>query len=324
MPMQLSALARYMPATRSRTRAAASRCHLLVLSHDELGVIFDGLADPLEPVIAASFSNTCKGLRAPLRAALEVLEQQHARAVALCCKVGWVLSPNPWVLSPTSALLYESVLRWESKGLNAEDMVTLGMILRMNGLPRLRRLYLHENNLGDAEVEALCDAMGRGTQGYELFLGLQSNAIGPAGAKALAAAFRRGAMRKLEGLDLATNPLGREGLAALAPELRRLPNLIELFVEDANLDDVAVSSLVADLGKDDYKQLETLNLGNDNQNISSVRSLITDAGEAKLAAAIDAGGLPKLEELRFPAKMGGSLALAAARRGITNFFAELA
>jgi len=314
MPMH-QWLWRAMPATRLRTRAAASRCRLLVLSHDELGVIFDGLADPLKPVIAASFSSTCKGLRTPLRAALEVLEQQHARAVALCHKVDW----PPW-----RPLLDATELRWESKGLNAEDMVTLGMILRMNGLPRLRRLDLWSNNLGDAEVEALCDAMGRGAQGRQLFLSFQSNAIGPAGAKALAAAFRRGAMRKLERLDLATNPLGREGLAALAPELRQLPNLIELFVEDASLDDDAVSSLVADLGKDDYKQLETLCLGNDNRNISSVRTLITDAGEAKLAAAINAGGLPKLEELWFPARIGGSLALAAARRGISNLFAEVA
>ena len=33
-----------------------SRCHLLALSHDELGVIVDGLADPLQPVVAAAAS----------------------------------------------------------------------------------------------------------------------------------------------------------------------------------------------------------------------------------------------------------------------------
>ena len=44
-------------ATRSASGAAsssddASRCLLLALSHDELGVIVDGLADPLQPVVA--------------------------------------------------------------------------------------------------------------------------------------------------------------------------------------------------------------------------------------------------------------------------------
>jgi len=51
--------------------------HLLELSHDALGVIFDGLADPLQPVVAVAFSSTCLGLRTPLRAALEVLKE-HA------------------------------------------------------------------------------------------------------------------------------------------------------------------------------------------------------------------------------------------------------
>ena len=56
------------------------------LSHDELGVIFDGLADPLQPDVAVAFSSTCRGLRTPLQAALEVLQERHARAVALCRK----------------------------------------------------------------------------------------------------------------------------------------------------------------------------------------------------------------------------------------------
>jgi len=47
-----------------------SRCLLLALSHDELGVIFDGLADPLQPVVAvalicvsSSSSNVMSGSR---------------------------------------------------------------------------------------------------------------------------------------------------------------------------------------------------------------------------------------------------------------------
>ena len=59
----------------------ASRCLLLALSHDELGVIVDGLADPLQPAVAVALSSTCLGLRTPLRAALEVLKDRHARDV---------------------------------------------------------------------------------------------------------------------------------------------------------------------------------------------------------------------------------------------------
>ena len=43
-----------------------SRCLLLSLSHDEMGVILDGLADPLDPGVAEALCSTCKGLRNPL------------------------------------------------------------------------------------------------------------------------------------------------------------------------------------------------------------------------------------------------------------------
>ena len=63
--------------------APCSRCHLLALSHDELGVVVDGLCDPLQPVVAVALSSTCKGLRTPLLAALEMLKQRHSRALVL-------------------------------------------------------------------------------------------------------------------------------------------------------------------------------------------------------------------------------------------------
>ena len=78
--------------TRSASRAArraeaVATGPLGALSHDELGIIFDGLADPLEPAVAVALSSTCLGLRTPLRAGLEVLKERHARAAALCRKV---------------------------------------------------------------------------------------------------------------------------------------------------------------------------------------------------------------------------------------------
>ena len=79
--------------TRSTGRGAARLIDAVAtgplgaLSHDELGVVFDGLADPLQPVVAVALSSTCLGLRTPLRAALEVLKEQNESAAALCRKV---------------------------------------------------------------------------------------------------------------------------------------------------------------------------------------------------------------------------------------------
>ena len=76
----------------ARLTEAVATGPLGALSHDELGVVFDGLADPLQPVVAVALSSTCLGLRTPLRAALEVLKEQNESAAALCRKVGmrWV------------------------------------------------------------------------------------------------------------------------------------------------------------------------------------------------------------------------------------------
>ena len=75
--------------TRSASRAArlteaVATGPLGALSHDELGVIVDGLADPLQPVVAVALSSTCLGLRTPLGAALEVLKERYERVKALC------------------------------------------------------------------------------------------------------------------------------------------------------------------------------------------------------------------------------------------------
>ena len=72
---------------KARVAEAVATGPLGALSHDELGVIVDGLADPLQPVVAVALSSACLGLRTPLRAALEVLKERHARAVALCRKL---------------------------------------------------------------------------------------------------------------------------------------------------------------------------------------------------------------------------------------------
>ena len=318
-------------ATRSASRAASSdddseRCLLLALSHDELGVIVDGLADPLEPVVAVAFSSTCKGLRTPLQAALEVLRQRHARAVALCRKLQRARSQLRDSETSCAQLRDAVQLLWDNKGLTAAEMATLGMVLRTNGLPRLQRLHLHCNGgrkpqkwsppsgLGDAGVQALCDGLGRGAAPSLHTLVISHNKFGPVGAESLAAALRRGAMPKLEQLHLAGNPIGNQGVAALAEPLRKLVALQRLSLDGCGIGDEGVTSLLADLGKDDFQVLEILDLARYDSN-----NLLTDKAFATLASALNEGSMPKLTELRvLSALPGDALAQAAARRGIAG------
>jgi len=282
-------------ATRSASRAASSRddvsrCLLLALSHDELGVIFDGLADPLQPTVAVALSSTCLGLRTPLRAALEVLKVRHERTAALCRK-----------LDKSCAQVRGAAWLYWSGHLVAADMATLGMILRTNGLPCLKDLNLDGSGFGDAAMRALCEGLGHGAAPSLRILGLNHNNFGPAGAEALAAALGRGAMPKLEWFGINGNPIGDQGVAVLAAPLRKMPALTELFLGRCEIGDDGVASLVANLDKDDFKALEVLRLHHNK---------ITDAGVAKLLSALDAGGLPKLANHLYMLKHNPSRAVA--------------
>ena len=268
---------------KTRNAAAVATGPLGALSHDELGVIVDGLADPLQPVVAVALSSTCLGLRTPLQAALKVLKERHTRVAAFLCRNGFV------GYTSCAELRGAEKLFWSCHLVADHYAATLGMILRTNGLPCLQELYLGGSGFGDAGVQALCEGLGRGAAPslHTLVLdGFSFNKFGPAGAEALATALRRGAFPKLELLDLQGNPIGNQGVAALAAPLRKLPALETLFLWDCcEIGDEGVASLVDNLGKDDFKALDELCIDSNK---------ITDAGMAKLLAALDAGGLPKL------------------------------
>jgi len=242
------------------------------LSHDELGVIVDGLADPLQPVVAVALSSTCLGLRTPLRTALGVLKERHEKAVVLCRKLKMSCAQVRGAERLVGLLV-------------ADDAATLGMILQTNGLPRLQELSLGGNDIGDAGVQALCEGLSCGAAPSLHYLGLARCQFGPAGAEALAAALGRGAMPKIESLSVQGNPIGNQGVAVLAAPLRKLPALVRLSVCQCGIGDEGVASLVDNLGKDDFKVLEQLWMHSNK---------ITDAGVAKLLAALDGGGLPTL------------------------------
>jgi len=244
-------------ATRSASRAASSdddddsRCLLLALSHDELGVISDGLADPLQPVVAVSLSSACLGLRTPLRDAVAVLKEQHERANAMCRKL---VSMN------CAAMRVARGLWWTGPCATAGHMATLGVIVRTNGLPRLEHLDLNNVSLGDTGMQSLCEGLGCGSLPMLRSLLLVRYGLLPAGAEALAAALRRRALPKLEILDLSSNAIGDLGVAALAAPLRKLPLLKTMFVNNCQVTDEGLASLVAGVGKDDFKELEKLGL----------------------------------------------------------------
>ena len=267
--------------TRSASRAArrdeaVATGPLGALSHDELGVIVDGLADTLQPVVAVALSCTCLGLRTPLQQTLKVLRQRHARAVALLRKLDMSCAD----------LCALEVLDWCEEDLTANDIATLGMILRTSALPGLREIRIIECSLGEKGMLALCEALDNGTVPSLRNLALEANKFGPAGAEALAAALRRGAFPNLQKLGLFRNRIGNKGLAALAAPLRELPALSLLGLSECAIGDEGVTALVTDLCKNDFKMLKQLWLSHNE---------ISDAGVAKLVGAIGAGGLPSLQ-----------------------------
>ena len=290
-------------ATRSASRKArlteaVATGPLGALSHDELGVIVDGLADPLQPVVAVALSSTCLGLRTPLWAALEVLKERHERAVALCRKVG----------VSCAALHGAERLDWDHRGLTADDKATLGMLLS-KWLPRLQEIYLNYIGFGDTGMRALCEGLGRGAAPSILTLMLDGNKFGPAGAEALAAALHRGAMPKLDMLSFHSNPIGNQGIAALAATLRQRPALQQLSLARCEIGDEGVASLVANLGKDDFGQLEKLYLSNNK---------ITDAGCATLSRALDDGVCPPLQLLTLANNPASEAARQAVRDALSR------
>ena len=149
-------------ATRSASRAArreqaVATGPLGALSHDELGVIFEGLTNPLRPYVAVALSSTCLGLRTPLLTALEVLELQHLEALQLL-KVMGIGAGRP-ALSCSQLLDADEIALNGMRAWDDRCMSTLGMILRTNPLPKLGAINLSNNNFTDAGFQALCDGL---------------------------------------------------------------------------------------------------------------------------------------------------------------------
>ena len=276
---------------KARVTEAVATGPLGALSHDELGVIVDGLADPLQPVVAVALSSTCLGLRTPLGAALKVLKGRHARVVALCLKVARWTQPG----HTCAALGDAQRLEWQLLSLTNEHLAVLGMILRTHGLPRLQVLDLFMNRFDNAGVQAMCEGLGHGaapalrthtrTKWYR-----SGRRRGPRRCPLQGRiAQHRGAHTRQQ----STRLRGSRGSCSSVAKASGAHGVVP-----AGLGDEGVASLVANLGKDDFKMLKKLDLA---------VNRLTSASCGKLAAALDSGALPRLDDLLLH---GNNLSLA--------------
>ena len=294
------------------------------LGDDALGVILEGLRNPIDPRDAVGFGSVSHRLRALTQAHREQLrtEYEAAAVLELCHKLG---------LRGCKELREARKLNWENKDLFAPgsarraarraarrysataDLTTLGTLGSV--LPRLLTVRLYETQssagaTGPDGVQRLAAGLGAGALPSVDTLSLDMH-MGDAGAEALAAAFGRGALPRLRMLFLNDAGIGDVGLVALAPALRRQLALARLNLSDNPFGDAGLAALVAPLPPagalptttGELKKLKTLSLSH---------TQVSDAGCATLASALDSGALPALEILR----LQGSRASAAGEAAV--------
>eukprot|EP00964_Phaeocystis_antarctica_P065368 scaffold39432_cov67-Phaeocystis_antarctica.AAC.2 len=260
---------------------------LVALSGDEQRIVFTQLCNVLDPGLAVALSSASNELRTATQGLLPQLRADHEAAAALCLKVG---------LRSCKELREAKEVCWILKGLSTADLALLGTLGSV--LPALQQLILIEYSdaAGPDGVQRLFEGLGAGALPAVTHFSLNSMHVGGAGAMALAAALGRGALPRLKALRLYHNAIGDAGLVALAPALRRRPALEQLTLDGNPFGDEGLAALVAPPPPagapppptGGLTKLKWLNLG---------YTQITDAGCATLAAALDSGALPALEEL---------------------------
>ena len=226
-------------------------------------------------------------------------------------RIGSPTSPRPHGRTETADAVRATLFFSDDLAL----LDTLGSVL-----PALQELRLIEPTAGPDGVQRLAEKLGAGALPAVYWLNLECTHVGDACASALAAAMGRGALPQLKILDLPRTSIGDAGLVALAPALRRLPALEELGLNDNPLGDEGLAALVAPPPPagapppttGGLTKLKSLNL---------CYTQITDAGCATLAAALDSGALPALEELYLlgiPASAAAKAAVYEARANLED------
>ena len=286
------------------------------LSGDEQGIILGQLRNTLEPRLAMNFSSASTELRALLTPAVRLqLRADHEVAAALCIKMG---------MRSCKELREAKLVRWDDKGLSADDLATLGLLGSV--LPALELLTLNETSgsAGLDGVQRLAEGLVAGALPAVTELGIVNMHVGDAGASALAAALDRGALPRLKVLNLMGADIGDAALVALAPALRRRPALEDLWPLGNPFGDEGLAALVAPpppagappLPTGGLKKLEVLDLD---------YTEVSDAGCAALAAALDSGALPALKTLQLdgiPASDAAKAAVYEARPNLLGAESE--
>ena len=283
---------------------------LAALSEDEQRIVFLQLCNALAPCVAVNFISASSGLRASTLALRQQLRADNEVATALCHKV--------WRMASCKKLREAMEVHWIYPKLTGAELAMLGKLGSV--LPALEALTLLEGSVAAVPegMQWLAEELGAGALPAMNSLVLSRVHVGNAGAPALAAALGRGALPRLKVLQLANAALSDAGLVALAPALRRLPALERLHLTDNSFGDEGLAALVAPppaAGAPPpptgvLTKLKKLFLG---------YTQITDAGCATLAAALDGGALPALEQL----DLNGIPASAAAKAAVYEACANL-
>merc|ERR1740139_239505 len=141
--------------------------------------------------------------------------------------------------------------------------------------------------------------------------------VGDAGAEALAAALGQGALPRLNSLMLHDATIGDAGLVALAPALRRRPALEKLYLSYNPLGDEGLAALVA-LPPLTGAPPPTTGVLPKLKVLDLIRTQLSDAGCAALAAALDSGALPALKALFLDAVPASAAATAAVQEALAK------
>ena len=277
---------------------------LAALSGDEQCIIFSQLCNVLDPSVAVAFGSASNELRAQTQGQRQQLRADYWVATALSRIMG--------MRSCKELREAKKVVWWlgNGKGLSAAALALLGTLTSV--LPALDELVLSDGSVAVVSdgVQRLMAGLGAGALPAVFSLGLDVVHVGDAGASALAAALDRGAMPRLKDLYLNGTAIGDAGLVDLAPALRRLPALEYLVLTSNPLGDEGLAALVAPpplAGAPPtttavLTKLKKLDLRN---------TQITDAGCAALAAALDSGALPALEDIFLHHGIASAAATAA-------------
>jgi len=283
------------------------------LSGDEQGIILGQLRNTLEPRLAMYFSSASTELRPLLTPAVrQQLRADHEVAAALCVKMG---------MRSCKELREATVVDCFDRGLSAAELATLSTLGSV--LPALEYLILSEGSgsAGPDGVLRLVEGLVAGALPAVTSLYVCTMHVGEAGASALAAALDRGALPRLTDLWLTGAAIGDAALVALAPALRRRPALEAFNLCGNPFGDEGLAALVAPpppagtppLPTGGLKKLRTLDLD---------ETQVSDAGCAALAAALDSGALPALDDLTLDDTPASAAAIDAVDEALARSRAE--